>query len=97
MTGFQTRLAQDLPPFVTAAGNPAAATGINQEGLRRRGFTPERIAGIKQMHRLLYRQRLTLADARERIDALRGAVADGDDDVALMLGFLAGAERGIVR
>jgi len=97
MTGFQTRLAQDLPPFVTAAGNPAAATGINQEGLRRRGFSPERIAQVKQMHRLLYRQGLTLADAVARIDALRGAVALGDDDVALMLGFLAGAERGIVR
>ena len=33
MAGFQTRLAQDLPPFITAAGIPAAAQGINAEGL----------------------------------------------------------------
>ena len=38
MTAFQARLAQDLPPFVTAAGNPAEAQSINAEGLRRRGF-----------------------------------------------------------
>ena len=47
MTGFQTRLSQDLPPFVTAAGNPAEAQGINAEGLKRRGYTPERIAQVK--------------------------------------------------
>jgi len=97
MTGFQTRLSQDLPPFVTAAGNPAEATGINAEGLRRRGFSAERIAQVKRIHRALYRQGLTLAAAIGEIEGLRGAVADGDDDIALMLGFLAGAERGIVR
>ena len=97
MTAFQTRLAQDLPPFVTAAGNPAAATGINQEGLRRRGFGPDRIAQIRQMHRLLYRNGLTLADALAQIGRLRGEVAGAADDVALMLDFLAGAKRGIVR
>ena len=97
MTGFQTRLAQDVPPFVTAAGNPAQAQGINQEGLRRRGYTPERIAAVKQMHRLLYRQGLTLVDARDAIDRLRGEQPEAVADIDLMLGFLASAERGIVR
>lgn len=100
MTGFQTRLSQDLPPFVTAAGNPAEATGINAEGLKRRGFSPERIAQVKRMHRLLYRQKLGFADAQAAIAALPQAAdapADGAADVALMSGFLAGATRGIVR
>ena len=97
MTGFQTRLAQDLPPFVTAAGNPTAATGINQEGLRRRGFSPERIAQVKQMHRLLYRDGLTLENAKSAIAALTGQVDGGDADVALMLDFLAASTRGIAR
>jgi UDP-N-acetylglucosamine acyltransferase len=97
MTGFQTRLAQDVPPFVTAAGNPAQAQGINQEGLRRRGYTPERIAVVKQMHKLLYRQGLTLADARTAIAQLSDASPEARADVELMLGFLASAERGIVR
>ena len=97
MAGFQTRLAQDLPPFVTAAGNPAQAQGINQEGLRRRGYTAERIGQIKQMHRLLYRQGLTLASAREAIAELAQQDPPVDGDVALMQDFLAAAERGIVR
>jgi UDP-N-acetylglucosamine acyltransferase len=97
MTGFQTRLAQDVPPFVTVAGNPAQAQGINQEGLRRRGYSPERIGLVKQMHKLLYRQGLTLADARSAITALRAEQAESEPDIDLMLDFLAAAERGIVR
>ncbi len=97
MTGFQTRLAQDVPPFVTVAGNPAQAQGINQEGLRRRGYTPGRIGAVKQMHKLLYRQGLTLADARTAIEQLRGELPEAQPDFELMQGFLAAAERGIVR
>jgi len=97
MTGFQTRLSQDLPPFVTASGNPAEAQGINQEGLRRRGFSAERIAQVKQMHRLLYRKGLRLDEAVQQIDALRGELPQSEADIALMLDFLAAASRGIVR
>lgn len=97
MIGFQTRLSQDLPPFVTAAGNPAEAQSINAEGLRRRGFGAERIDVIKQMHRLLYRRSLTLAEATQQIGGLAEAQAGSAADVALMLEFLAKAQRGIVR
>jgi UDP-N-acetylglucosamine acyltransferase len=97
MTGFQTRLSQDVPPFATVAGNPAQIQGINQEGLRRRGYTPERIGAVKQMHKLLYRQGLTLADARSEIAKLPDEHPVARADVELMLGFLATAERGIVR
>ncbi len=97
MTGFQTRLAQDLPPFVTAAGNPAEVQGVNAEGLRRRGFSAERIAQVKRMHKVLYRQGLTLKAGISELESMRGALSDGDADVDLLLGFLAGTERGIVR
>jgi UDP-N-acetylglucosamine acyltransferase len=97
MIGFQTRLSQDLPPFVTVAGNPAEAQGINAEGLRRRGFAAERIDVIKQMHRLLYRRSLTLDEATQQIRSLTEAQTTSAADVALMLDFLAKAKRGIVR
>ena len=97
MTAFHTRLAQDVPPFVTAGGNPAEAQSINAEGLKRRGFSPERITLIKQMYRLLYRQGLTLHAARQQIDALRGELAEADADIALMQDFRTSATRGIVR
>ncbi|WHZ11450.1 MAG: acyl-[acyl-carrier-protein]--UDP-N-acetylglucosamine O-acyltransferase [Burkholderiaceae bacterium] len=96
MTGFQTRLSQDVPPFVTAAGNPAEAQGINAEGLRRRGFGPERLATIKQMHRLLYRSGYTLEQARGQIAALAES-GGSSPDVRTMQDFLAQVTRGIVR
>ena len=42
ITGMGTIVLQDVPPYVTASGNPARPYGINSEGLRRRGFGPER-------------------------------------------------------
>jgi UDP-N-acetylglucosamine acyltransferase len=97
MTGFQSHVSQDIPPFMMASGNPLSISGLNVEGLRRRGFTKERIALIKQMHRLLYRDGLTLDAAKERIAALRGTVDGGDDDVQLLLDFLGASARGIAR
>ncbi|WP_284617024.1 acyl-ACP--UDP-N-acetylglucosamine O-acyltransferase [Aquabacterium humicola] len=97
MTGFQTRLSQDLPPFVTCAGNPAEAQGINAEGLRRRGFSAERIAQVKQMHRTLYRKGLTLDAAVAEIGAMKAEAPESAAEIDLMLGFLAAATRGIVR
>jgi len=97
MTGFQSHVAQDVPPFMMAVGNPLAVRGFNVEGLRRRAFSPERISQVKQMHRLLYRDSLTLEQATEAIAALRGALAEGDVDVQAMLDFLAASTRGIAR
>ena len=97
MIGFQSRLSQDLPPFVVVAGNPAEAQGINAEGLRRCGFSPERIAAVKQMHRLLYRRGLTLEDAAREIGQMPEAQTESAADIRQMLDFLGSAQRGIVR
>ena len=97
MLGFQSAISQDVPPFMMVDGNPSHVHGFNVEGLRRRGFGAERIAQVKQMHRLLYRKGLTLEDSKGQIAALKGAVQGGDADVELMLGFLGAATRGIVR
>ncbi|MGE5451033.1 MAG: acyl-ACP--UDP-N-acetylglucosamine O-acyltransferase [Acidobacteriota bacterium] len=97
MLGFQTRLSQDLPPFVMAAGNPAEAQSAHQEGPRRQGYSAERLAVLKQMYRSLYRKGLTLDAARAEIEALRGQTPEADPDIDNMVAFLALATRGIVR
>ena len=98
MIGFQAHVAQDVPPFMTVDGHPLTARAVNVIGLKRRDFSVERIAVIRQIHKLLYRSSLTLEQAVEAIAALRGS-AEGaaDADIGLMLDFLAAAERGIVR
>ena len=97
MTGFQSHVSQDVPPFMTVSGNPLAVHGINAEGLRRRGFSRERLALIKQMHRLLYRDGLALDNARQAIAALIGSVEGGDADIQLLLAFVAASTRGLAR
>jgi UDP-N-acetylglucosamine acyltransferase len=97
MTGFQSHVSQDVPPFMMAAGHPLTVSGFNVEGLRRRGFSRERIGLIKQMHRLLYRDGLTLDQAKSAIGALRGSAEGGDADVQMLLDFLAASTRGLAR
>ena len=97
MAGFASAVTQDVPPFMTADGNPLAIHGFNVVGLRRRGFSAERIAVVKQMHKLLYRQSKTLAQATQEIAALATEHPESQGDVELMTAFLAQATRGIAR
>src|SRR5437764_6797493 len=97
MAGFASAVTQDVPPFMLVDGNPLAVRGFNAEGLRRRGFGAERIAAVKQMHRLIYRSGKTLEQARADIQALAEATPEAKDDVELMLAFLAQSTRGIAR
>lgn len=97
MAGFASRVAQDVPPFMMIEGNPLAVRGFNLEGLRRRGFTPERLKAVKQMHKLLYRQGLTLDAAQQAIAALHSEIPEAAQEITLMQSFLASSTRGIAR
>jgi UDP-N-acetylglucosamine acyltransferase len=97
MLGFASAVTQDVPPFMLVDGNPLAVRGFNVVGLRRRDYSPARIATVKQMHRLLYRQGKTLEEARRAIDALAAEAPESAPDIALMSDFLASAKRGIAR
>ncbi|WP_341903584.1 acyl-ACP--UDP-N-acetylglucosamine O-acyltransferase [Polaromonas sp. YR568] len=99
MTAMCSLLFADLPPFVMCQGQPAEARSMNFEGLRRRGFSPDRIAAVKAMHKALYREDLTLEQARTQIVALVEKHPEAQPDVDMMTAFLAqtSPQRGIVR
>lgn len=97
MVGFASAVSQDVPPFMLVDGNPLAVRGVNVVGLRRRDFSAERIAAVRQMHKLLYREGRTLDDARAMIAVLAQSAPEAAGDVALMGDFLAAATRGIAR
>jgi UDP-N-acetylglucosamine acyltransferase len=92
-TGMGSFLPQDLPPYVTAAGNTARPYGINSEGLKRRGFSAAAISGLKSAYRTLYRSGLALEDARRELEAQAGACPE----VRAILDFLGRSTRGILR
>ena len=99
VTAMNSLLFADLPPFVMAQGQPAKARSMNFEGLRRRGFSPERIAAVKAIHKILYRQDLTLDAAQTQMAELPQAYPQADADIQMMLDFLSSTspQRGIVR
>jgi len=99
MTAMCSLLFADLPPFVMCQGQPAEARSMNFEGLRRRGFSAERLAAVKAMHKALYRDDLTLEKAKLQIAGLTEKYPESVQDAQMMLSFLqqTAPQRGIVR
>lgn len=93
ITAIASVVVQDIPPFFTASGNSARPVGVNSEGLKRRGFSPEDLAVIKRAYKTLYRSGLGLDEAREQL-----ALEAGSQPVlAALLEFLREPGRGIAR
>ena len=84
---------KDIPPYVTAAGYDAKPHGINAEGLKRRGFSADAILQIKRAYKALYRQSLTLEEAKSQLQLMHAQYPE----IILMSDFLAQSTRGIVR
>jgi len=84
---------KDIPPFVKAAREPISYTGVNVIGLRRRGFSPEKVAEIEEIYRLLYNNGMNVSDAVKYISETMPATPERD----AILAFVNGAERGIIR
>ena len=97
MVCFSSNVGKDVPPFMVVDGNPLAVRGVNLVGLRRRDFSDQRISAIREMHKLLYRQGLTLEQARAAMAQLPATHPEAAQDVALMDAFLASSVAGIAR
>lgn len=93
MTAFSSAVAQDVPPYVMAHGNRAVPSGINAEGLKRRGFTAEQIRNIRNAYKSLYRKGLSFDEAKAEIIAAAAANSELD----LFVRFFETANRGIIR
>src|SRR6267143_3398329 len=89
--GGLSRVNADVPPYVLAEGNPAAAHGINVVGLRRAGIAAGDRRLLQDAYRLLYRSGLSPQRAVERIRQELPAAGP----LTALLDFLAGARRGI--
>ena len=96
-SGAGTVVLHDLPPYVMASGNSAAAHGLNTEGLRRRGFSDASIVALRRAYKIVYKNGLTLADARTALAAEIANAGEAADALRVLEGFLAQVTRGIVR
>lgn len=93
ITGGCSKIVQDVPPFMMADGNPAAVRGVNNEGMKRHGFSDETMRQLKEAFRILYRSKLNVKQAIERMRESLSASPEIDE----LLEFLASTQRGIIR
>jgi UDP-N-acetylglucosamine acyltransferase len=93
LTAFGSGISLDVPPYMTVGGSPARVHGLNMEGLRRRGLSPENRKVLKQAYKTLYRKSLSLQDAI----AIMKDETDTCPELQLLVDFLEQQKRGIVR
>lgn len=83
-TSGLSRVLHDVPPFMLVEGSPARPRCINVVALKRRSFSAEAIEGLAEAHRLLYRAKVGLENAREILKGNGGTV----DEVQQLLSFI---------
>lgn len=88
-----SKISKDIPPFVMVGREPITYVGLNIVGLRRRGFSSERINSIQEVYRFLYMSGYNISQAVERIEQELPV----SDDRELILNFIRTSSRGIIR
>ncbi len=87
-------IAQDIAPYSIVQGDRAKTVGINLTGLKRRGFSAQALANIKNMYKLVFRSNLKLEDAISQIETQYDTAAA---EVAIYVEFLKNSTRGLAR
>jgi len=83
----------DVPPFCTAQGDRAELAGVNSIGLARHGFSEDQIGRVKEAYRILFRSKLPLEEAVERLRTELGDQAE----IQALLSFVTTSQRGLTR
>ncbi|MEO8436535.1 MAG: acyl-ACP--UDP-N-acetylglucosamine O-acyltransferase [Pyrinomonadaceae bacterium] len=91
MVGGKSKIVQDVLPFFITDGNPPRVRGVNSVGLRRAGFSPETTRALKAAYQLLFRSSMPLDDALREMEKVE------DENVAHLVSFIRGSERGFTR
>jgi UDP-N-acetylglucosamine acyltransferase len=93
MIGGCSKVVQDVPPFMMTDGNPAETRAVNKIGLERHGVPEESQTALRQAHRILFREGLTIPNALAKIEAELPALPELQHLVA----FVRTSARGISR
>lgn len=93
MVGGGSLVRKDVPPYVKAAREPLSYVGVNSIGLRRRGFSQEKIHHLQDIYRILYVKGNNIRRATDIIET----TVDATDEREEILQFLEKASRGLMR
>ena len=93
MIGGGAMVRKEVPPFITAAGEPLAYAGVNSVGLKRRNFSQEDINEIQTLYRTLYQSGKNVSQAVNRIKEMHSNQPLAD----FILSFIEQSDRGLIR
>ncbi|MBM3451559.1 MAG: acyl-ACP--UDP-N-acetylglucosamine O-acyltransferase [Bacteroidetes bacterium] len=91
--GGASLIRKDIPPFIKAAREPLGFVGVNSVGLRRRGYSDEKIKEIEDIYRVLYVQNKNITKA---IDHVRNTVPESEIRKTI-LDFIELSDKGVIR
>lgn len=92
-TAMNSVISMDVPPYVMVSGHMARPHGLNAEGLKRRNFSAETLQVLRRAYKVIYRSKLTLAQAIQQLKA----GAEETPEIRILVEFLEKSARGIVR
>ena len=93
MIGGCSLIVKDVAAFVTVSGNPAKVSGLNKEGMRRKGWGKETIAYLEDAYKVVFRSGLLVSDALAKLQEL----AQIEPKVQLLIDSLTNSKRGLIR
>jgi UDP-N-acetylglucosamine acyltransferase len=91
--GAGSMVSKDVPPFCNATGDRARLRGLNLEGLKRRGFSKDKIEIIKKAYRIIFQSKLKTKEALDKVHQELPRSAE----VEKLVTFVANSQRGICR
>ena len=92
-TSFASHVNQSIPPYVTVSGEKAKAKGVNTEGLKRRGYTPDQVQQVRRAYKVLYRSGLPLEEATAKLKEM----AQNSVEIEPLVRFLEKTEKSLIR
>ena len=95
IVGGYSKVVQDVPPFMIVDGHPATTRGLNIIGLQRRGFAEDDIKALKSAYKKLFLKKD--GNLATSISSLKATHAADTPQVAYLLQFIEGSERGVTR
>jgi UDP-N-acetylglucosamine acyltransferase len=84
---------KDIPPYVIAANEPLSYSGVNSVGLRRRGFSNEKINEIQDIYRHIFQKGMNISQA---LDLIESEMTESEER-NIILQFIRASDRGIIR
>ncbi len=93
MVGGAVKVVKDVMPFVMVADEPLRVFGLNKVGLKRRGFTPQKLSALDKAYRIFFRDKLVLEEALKKIEA----EVEQTGEVKQFIEFARTSKRGLLR